>query len=61
MKIVRCCLKLQKSRGDDKETLPNSSMAKQWGILVVGKVRVGRGILIREYVVSSAKVRLKRL
>jgi len=60
MKMVRCCLRMQKLRRDDKGTFSNSLMGKCWKIPIVGTESVVRGDLIHEWVVISPRTRLKR-
>ena len=60
MKMVRCYLRMQKSRRDSKDTFPISIMVKGWKIPEGGNDSVVRGELTRKSVVISIRTRLKR-
>jgi len=58
--MLRCYLRMQRSRRDDKDTFPISSMVKGWMIPDAGNKSVVRGERIRGSGVLSARKRLKR-
>jgi len=60
MKMVRCFLRMHRSRKDGKDAFPISSMVQGWKIPEAENESVVRGMRICDNVVISARARLKR-